>query len=143
MGTPRVIRQVVFDTNTVVSALLFSHGHLAWLREAWRTQRLVPLVSKQTTAELLRVLAYPKFQLNQSEREEVLADYLPFAEVVPLPDDPPDLLACRDPFDQPFIQLAAVAEADALVSGDKDILIMKEHLPFVVLTPTELAKAIE
>ncbi len=29
---------------------------------------------------------------------------------------------CRDPFDRPFLELALVAKADALVTGDKDLL---------------------
>ena len=34
--------RVVFDTNTVVSALLFASGDLAWLRQHWREGGLHP-----------------------------------------------------------------------------------------------------
>jgi putative PIN family toxin of toxin-antitoxin system len=129
---------VVFDTNTVISSLLFSQGRLAWLRDAWRTQRLIPLVSEQTVSELLRVLAYPKFGLDPEDRIELLGDYLPFAEVITLSQVPEDLPECRDPFDQPFLELASIAAAEALVTGDHDILELKDALPFEVLTPMEL-----
>jgi hypothetical protein len=47
--------------------------------------------------ELIRVLAYPKFRLDQAERNALLQDYLPFAEAVQLADPPPVLPAvCRD-----------------------------------------------
>ena len=66
MGTgPRPIdspTRVVLDTSVVVSALVFEAGRLAWLRSAWRRERIKPLVSKSTVTELLRVLAYPKIQ---------------------------------------------------------------------------------
>jgi len=34
----------------------------------------------------MRVLAYPKFQLDEAEIAELLSDYLPFAEIVPRGD---------------------------------------------------------
>ncbi len=68
--------RVVFDTNTVISALLFGHGQLNWLRDHWRSDDVVALVSRPTVDELIRVLAYPKFNLDKVEIEALLADYL-------------------------------------------------------------------
>lgn len=138
-----MISRVVFDTNTVVSSLLFSSGQLTWLRDAWRSERLIPVVSKRTISELLRVLAYPKFKLNSADREELLADYLPHAEIVGMPDELPDLPRCRDSSDQMFLLLAAVSNADALVTGDKDVLVLKDELPFAVLKPVELEQVVK
>ncbi|MHB1841390.1 MAG: PIN domain-containing protein, partial [Acidobacteriaceae bacterium] len=53
---------MVFDTTAAVSALLFAHGRLAWLRRHWREGGCAPLVSRATVEELTRVLAYPKFR---------------------------------------------------------------------------------
>ena len=135
MGTPRL--KVVCDTNTVVSALLFSHGRLTWLRDAWCDGSLVPLVSHATTTELLRVLAYPKFRLSREEQEELLGDYLPFAELAE-PTGQADPPPCRDPHDRVFLQLAQHARADALVTGDEDLLTLKAEFPIPIITPTEL-----
>ena len=66
----------------VVSALVFEAGRLAWLRSAWRQERIRPLVSKPTVTELLRVLAYPKFGLSPAEQGILQADFLPFCEPV-------------------------------------------------------------
>jgi len=74
-------RRVVFDTATVVSALLFEEGRLAWLRQHWQEGGCVPLISRTTAAELTRVLAYPKFQLTSDDRREILAGYLPYVSV--------------------------------------------------------------
>lgn len=134
MGPSPVTHRIVFDTNSVVSAVLFSKGRLAWLRPAWRAGAVVPLVSKGTVQELLRVLAYPKFKLSQGDREELLAEYLPFAEVVEMPTDIPDLPQCRDEHDQKFLGLAVVGKADAVVSGDSDLLEMAEAFPIPILT---------
>jgi predicted nucleic acid-binding protein len=59
--------RAVFDTNVVVSALVFGR-RLAWLRQAWASGQVVPLLCRPTAEELLRVLAYPKFRLTPAER---------------------------------------------------------------------------
>jgi predicted nucleic acid-binding protein len=80
----------------------------------------------------VRVLGYPKFRLLPQEREELLADYLPFAQVVTLPDPPPVVPACRDLFDLPFLQLAAAGKA-TLVTGDRNLLVLSGTTKFLIL----------
>ena len=72
--------RVVLDTNVLVSALLFEGGRLAWIRQSWQSWQsgsITPVLAKPTARELLRVLAYPKFQLNPAEIEQFLAELLP------------------------------------------------------------------
>ena len=127
--------RAVFDTNVLVSALLFHGGALAWLRGAWRSGSVVPLASRETTAELIRVFAYPKFALTDSERHDLLDDYLPLCESVAVPDPPPETPKCRDPFDQPFLELALAGEAAAMVTGDADLLTLKKAFAVPILSP--------
>lgn len=115
--------RVVLDTNVVVSALIFSRGVLAPLRSAWQAGQCIPLASRETVTELAQVLAYPKFRLDEADRLELLADYLPWVETVALAGETQALLPlCRDPHDQVFVRLAAVGRARYLVSGDADQL---------------------
>lgn len=125
-------RRVVFDTNVVLSALLFGGPATRRLRELWQQGACTPLISTATAGELVRVLGYPKFRLSPQEREELLADYLPFAQVVTLPDPPPAVPVCRDPFDLPFLQLAAAGKA-TLVTGDRDLLVLSGATKFPIL----------
>lgn len=136
-GQPKVPR-LVLDTNTVVSALLFPNGRLSWIRLAWQAGRLVPLLSRATANELMRVLVYPKFKLTQQEQDYLLADYLPWCEVIDDSTVRENLVECRDPADLPFLRLALAAEADALISGDKDLLVLKPHFAVAILAPDEL-----
>lgn len=130
-------RRVVLDTNVLVSALLFPSGTVSWLRNAWQARAVVPLASRETTAELIRVLSYPKFQLTAEEREDMLADYLPWCETVRM-SEPPVVPVCRDPFDRPFLELALGGHADALVTGDGDLLTLAPVFSVPILTPDEL-----
>ena len=132
MSPPRL----VLDTNVLLSALLFQSGGLSWLRGAWQSGQIIPLASHDTTAEFLRVLIYSKFRLSDDEREDLLADYLPWCETVTVPGGI-EILECRDPFDRPFLELAIYAGADALITGDKDLLVLAENKAISILTPAE------
>jgi predicted nucleic acid-binding protein len=81
--------RAVLDTNLILSALVFSAATLVVLRRRWQSQRFIPLVSKATAPELVRVLGYPKFRLSAEEREELLSDYLPLCESVSAPSVAP------------------------------------------------------
>ena len=83
---------------------------------------------------MIRVLAYPKFRLTPGDLDILLADYLPWAEVASLPRRPPAVPACRDPADAGFLQLAYASRADALVSGDQDVLsVAGSRLPILTV----------
>ena len=124
----------ILDTNVVLSALLFPSGRLTWLRDAWRSGVGVPLAARETTTELIRVLHYPRFGLAPSERDDLLADYLPYCESV-IVSGPVTVPECRDPHDRPFLELAVAGRADALVTGDKDLLALARTFPIPILNP--------
>jgi len=134
--------RLVLDTNVLLSALLFPAASLSWLRHAWQSEAVVPLASQATTLELLRVLSYPKFRLTEQEREDLLADYLPWCETVVVAN-PPTVPYCRDPFDQPFLELAAAGSADALVTGDDDLLALAPVFAVPIITPAAARQRIE
>jgi uncharacterized protein len=142
MVSKSTVLKAVLDTNVVISSTLFGEGLMKPLRLAWKAGRLVPVISKETRAELLRVLAYEKFKLTQADIARVLALYLPFAEVnqVDLDADITNQLpVCRDARDQIFLDLAQSAKADYLITGDQDLLVLANtpHLPFRILKPVE------
>lgn len=83
-------RVVVLDTNLVLSALVFASGRLA-----------------------------PQFKLSRADREELLADYLPYCRSVRIPARLRKLPVCRHANDQMFMELAAVGKAAWLVTGDE------------------------
>ena len=138
MGSPRgvSVRRAVFDTNVVVSALVFQ-SRLAWLRQAWKDD-CSPVICAETTDELLRVLAYPKFKLTGAAQRVLLDDYLPFAVTIALPEPLPPLPApCRDRKDAVFLHLALTA-ACPLVSGDADLTVLRGVATLPILSGAEL-----
>lgn len=65
----------------------------------------------------------------------MLADYLPFCTTVRMPASPPVVPRCRDPFNMPFLQLAAFGGARFLVTGDKDILSLAAKFTVEIVDP--------
>lgn len=136
------IPSVVIDTNLVLSALVFAQGRLSPLRHAWQGTLCQPLVSSVTAAELIRVLAYPKFKLTAADQQELLADYLPYCTTVRMPAKPPSTPACRDPFDLPFLQLAVAGKAKYLVTGDQDLLSLAGQFVCPIITADQFIKTL-
>ena len=76
------LKRVVIDTNVLVSALLFD-GVPGELIECWRQGKILPLASRDIINEFIRVLSYPKFQLNEEEIKFLLnKEILPWFEIV-------------------------------------------------------------
>jgi len=142
MGQKKNLRppRVVLDTNCVLSALLFSGGRVAWLRRDWQRRRFIPLLSRDTATELLAVLKYPKFKLDSVEQQALLAEFLPYAETVRVGSNTPNLPELSDPDDVKFLALAIEGKADALISGDDDILAARRRLKSIpIMTVAEFA----
>ena len=139
-GTPGEPLRVVCDTNVAVSALVFRAGRLGWLREAWSSRAVVPLVSRDTLAEFVRVLRYPKLRLEAGETKDLIAQYMENAETVAQVGTAARIPQCRDPDDRVFLRLAYAARADALVTGDADLLSLAGRSRIPILAPAALKR---
>lgn len=116
--------RVVLDTNIFISALLFA-GRASSLVPLWRKGRIIPLISKEIVQEYLRVLSYPKFSLTEKEIHTLLnGEILLFSEAIQITTPFPP--TCRDPADDHFLACAVAGKADALVTGDQDLLVLKK-----------------
>ena len=133
------MKRIVVDTNVLVSGLLFD-GKPGELIKLWKEGRVVPLCSKEIVTEYLRVLAYPKFQLSESEIDFLLAhEILPYFEVLTVTPGKP--FVTMDPSDDKFLWCAMVGRADVIVSGDEHLLNLIPS-PVPVITVTRFIEAV-
>jgi len=129
---------VVIDTNVFLSALLFG-GTPGELISPWKSGRIQPQLNKTTVAELLRVLAYPKFELTENEIQYLLyAEILPFCKVIPTKSGP--VIIAEDPSDDMFLRCCDVSNAKALISGGSHLLALKSYGNASILTPSQFLK---
>ncbi len=125
----------VFDTNVVVSAVLFSIGKPARALFAALDIGEV-LVSADVVHELNDVLSRDKFERYASEedRARFLHSLLREARLVEIKET---IQECRDPKDDKYLELAVSGEATCIVSGDDDLLSMHPFRGIPIMTPSE------
>jgi putative PIN family toxin of toxin-antitoxin system len=94
------------------------------------------LVSEATIEELRIVLGRAKFAryLEQGSVEPFL---LQVREVAQLISNPPSIVACRDPKDDMFLEVAVHGRADLIVTGDRDLLDLNTFLGIRILTSAQ------
>ena len=126
----------------LVSALVLRSRSLTWLPVALDDQNLIPLSSEDTEAELSEVFHRLHFRLATDEVLSLLRRYSLQCERLELSDflQVPE---CRDPKDLPFLQLALAARADALVTGDRDLLSLAPSFAIPIVTPATLRLMLE
>ena len=134
--------KLVLDTNVVMDLFHFRDAGVAAIVEALAAGRASCVADGETLAELARVVTYPEFGLAAAAQAALLANYRRLVAVAPETGEPPPKLPrCRDPDDQKFLQLAARAGADLLVTKDKALLRLRRRqgLGFAIATPAGAA----
>lgn len=123
--------RVVLDTNTLVSASL---NEKSVSRQAFNqaAQNGKVLASGKTLEELKEVLFREKFEkfIPIEERRVFHSDYLELAVVL---DVKIEIHDCRDPKDNKFLELAVAGNADVIVTGDKDLLVLHPYQDILIL----------
>ena len=123
----------VFDTNAVISAVLLKQSVSRRAFDKALDEGEL-LVSVETIDELDRVLKRDSFAryVTEQERMEFLAVLLREATLIQVDIH---IGACRDPKDNKFLELAVTGQADCIVSGDQDLLILHPFRDVPIVTP--------
>ncbi len=125
--------RLVLDTNVVISGLLW-RGPSARLIDLVVEQAAAAFVNSFLAAELAEKLSLPKFAARIAAAgmtpDELCSQYLALCGPVPALAITP---TCRDPDDDNVLAAALAADADLLVSGDKDLRVLRvfEGIPIV------------
>ena len=124
--------RLVVDTNVFVSAVLKVNS-LPLLAIRWVGQHGGLLKSLDTERQLMDVLARPHIATVTipSYRGE-LAALIARAKLVEINER---IIACRDPTDDKFLELAVNGRADLIVSGDRDLLALNPFRNIPIITP--------
>jgi len=135
--------RVVLDTNVLVSGLAYPKGVPGRLVAAWDAHRLQVVMAPYQLEEIARVLHYPKIhKLLKWDAEQVEA----FLRQLRARVDVVDITGVsapvpRDAADSPILASLIAARADRLVTGDSDLLTLRERYP--IETPAEFLSQID
>ncbi len=129
--------RVVADTNVLVSGLIWPGAPASFLDAATR-RAFHLLTSDELLAELEEVLARPHLETRLRARgrtvAEVMGEQRVLATIVtPAEIAPPAEL--RDLKDLPVLRGAVGGQAQTIVTGDKDLLTLKEFQGVIIVTP--------
>jgi putative PIN family toxin of toxin-antitoxin system len=116
------------DTNQLVSSLLGTRGLQRQLIDAWRGRAFLLMLVPGQVEEVAEVLSRPKiakkYRIAPGDRDAFLQ--LLSAEAALLPHEPAPGV-CRDPDDDYLLGCAAAGGADYLVTGDDDLLAVRQY----------------
>ena len=128
--------RIVIDTNVIASAIFFG-GKPEQLVEMLMQRDLVAFVSKEILQEY------------QATVDELAAKYPQRKVLVPLThiagackiiETTSDIHICRDPDDDKFIECAVDSRSIYIVSGDKDLLDIKQYQNVKIVTVADFFK---
>ncbi|MEH2212661.1 putative toxin-antitoxin system toxin component, PIN family [Nostoc sp.] len=130
--------RVILDVNVWISALLWGGVPGKTLRLA-RNQQINIFASEFLLLELETTLKRDKFQLRLQQRGYTVEDLI--SVVKGLSNDCPtisvDAPQLRDPKDNLVLAAAVAANAEAIVTGDLDLLVLIEFNGIPILTPQD------
>lgn len=130
--------RVVVDTNALISRLLLpDSASCKAVEKAIREGTL--LVSDATLAELGDVLSRKKFDpyVSLNDRKKFIrllgriSDWVASGRRI---------RACRDPRDDKFLEVAVNGDANLIISGDKDLLVLNPFMGKPIASPSEYLK---
>lgn len=135
--------RLVLDTNVVVSGLLWD-GRPAQLVDAAQTAGLELVTSRVLLAELTRILRRAKFAkaivASGASLEDLVLGYAELATLVTPTPIPPTVI--DDPDDDHVLACALAGDAELVVSGDRDLLLLKAFRGISIVTPAEAMRIV-
>lgn len=124
--------RVLLDTNVLISAILFRVLPRSLLDRAIRGE--FDLVTSPVLLDELEKILTDRFQVP-SELARLARSELEILADVVVPDDVPAI--SRDPDDDQVLAAAVVGDVEAIVTGDRDLLVLETHRGIAILTPAE------
>ena len=128
--------RLVLDTNVVLDLVHWGNAEAAPILAALEDGWIECLADERTLEELQRVLAGAQLGLTADAAGARYRRYRALVCALPSGDAPP-LPRCKDRDDQKFLELAARAGADLLVSRDNALLRLRgrTRLAFRIVAP--------
>jgi uncharacterized protein len=137
--------KVVLDSSVLVSGFLTEGGTTATLLSRYRQGDFVLCSSRWIVEETERALLRPQNTRRYRYQPEDVRQFLDgLARSAQMFPDAPEVPAVtRDPSDDQVIACALAANADYLVSGDHDMLVLADHEGILIVTPRQFLDLIE
>jgi putative PIN family toxin of toxin-antitoxin system len=122
--------RVVLDTNVLVSGIAYPAGIPGRILGAWQRGGIKVVLSRYILDETVRVLPrLSRIPMTPAEIRDLVDSFMFSAEMVEPSSERDETL--RDEADQLILGTLRTAEANYLVTGDKDLLALSDRYPIV------------
>ena len=122
--------RVVLDTNVLVSGIAYPAGIPGRILGAWQRGGIKVVLSRYILDETVRVLPrLSRIPMTPTEIRDLVDSFMFSAEMVEPSSERDETL--RDEADQLILGTLRTAEANYLVTGDKDLLALRDRYPIV------------
>ncbi len=115
--------KIVLDTNLLVSGIFWGGTPLKIL-DLWKKKRIELVASQSTLDEYLRTIQKIAERTGRAELSRAWSLILPSR--LRLVSVRKSFRLCRDPGDDIFIDCAIAGRAHYIVTGDQDLLVLKQ-----------------
>jgi putative PIN family toxin of toxin-antitoxin system len=133
--------KVVLDSNIFISAFTRS-GKPDAVFERIAEELDILFITDDIVSEIEGVLKRAKFDLSDEKVEQRIAMIEKFGKKVVITPKHRATGVCRDPKDDKFLECAHAAGVDYIITGDKDLLVLKEYCGAKIITVNEYLKII-
>jgi putative PIN family toxin of toxin-antitoxin system len=129
--------RAVLDTNVYISGTILSRGTPFEVLEAWRRYEYILVTSEAIIAEIERVLRYPRIRDRYAIAEEDIARLTASlrADALVISGAYEVSGISSDPDDDKFLACALEAQANCIVTGDSDLLVLECYQGIDILKP--------
>lgn len=124
--------KIFFDTNIWIAFIVTPRSCRVIIKHAWAKHKV--LISKGVMNEMHKVLA-TKFRYPNQDIDEALSFIIRKSYLVE--EAPLTVSVCRDQKDNHILAAASGGEADCLVTGDNDLLVLGIFDGIPILRPHE------
>jgi len=126
--------KVVIDTNIFVSS--FFGGNPRKIIDLWKKEKITLCLSNTILDEYVDVLCRIGLK-DEHELEELLALFSRGFNLLFTTKTPKIKIVKNDPDDDKFVECAVALKADAVITGDREVLAVKEYMGIKIVTPRQ------
>lgn len=132
-------KRIILDTNLWISFLISKR--FSQLDKLIENKKIILIFSNELIEEFAEVVSRTKFKKHFSKKdiEKILQSFEQFGELV---DVKSNIKICRDEKDNFLLNLSVDSKADYLITGDKDLLVLKNIEETKILTFTEFIEKV-
>lgn len=132
--------KLVLDTNVYISAFLWGGKPKEILERAIEGKDEV-FISRAIKDEIFEVLKRPIFKVNEKEIEALMREIEDISELVIVTEKIERL--CRDIDDNVIVECGIGADAEYIITGDKDLLVLKSYRKIKIVNVSEYLRILE